>query len=635
MMNLSTVIAEPDSTDRILGRALRGRKLSPFECRLIEVLHEDIFRRTDDMRTSEQCALSYQRLRYLNDRLSLRIDDLVNDIDRLTALHEWVTLVDGTLTTLITVHFNLCIGSILRHHADRRHVSPYLDELERMDSIGVFLATELAYGNNVQSLETEAVYDLESSEFILHTPSTNAQKFMPNTGAEGVAKLAVVLARLKVGGRNCGVFPFVVRIRTEHALCPGVRVTPLGDKPDYPLDNAITAFDHVRIPKRNWLSGEESRIDDQGSFSSAIASRGHRFLRAMDRVQTGKLCLSVAALSSAYGALQLTLQYAQQRKTFALGRSDVPILHYRTYQRAVFEAVATAYACAFLIQHVTSHYRQRMDGDGVEASRLLALGKVFTSSRATRIMSVCRERVGAQGMFSANRIITYWIYANGIVTAEGDNEVILSRFARELLLRSDYEPPEQIPANRWPPLLESADFLISLVSERERRLHGRLVAALGVRQGTVFDTWNAHLGEALELASVHSVRLSLECFNRALDPIEDPAARAVLDRLLRLFALQEIAEFSTELIADGTLGLDLGSQIGPERSRLAGELYGDASLLRDAFGIPNSLLEAPIGGDYIAAYDPVHSLLKVRGSYIRATQDVSEVPQDAAQKRGA
>ena len=169
--------------------------------------------------------------------------------EQLLALHRWTGLVDGTLTTLLTIHYNLnFIGSIITQGNGRPELQPLLDELDSMESIGTFLATELAYGNNVQAMETEAVYDPAEHNFVLHTPNARAQKFMPNTGAPGIAKLGVVLARLKVAGRDCGVFPFIVRIRTASGLCEGVRVTLLGEKPDYALDNAVTSFDRVRVP---------------------------------------------------------------------------------------------------------------------------------------------------------------------------------------------------------------------------------------------------------------------------------------------------------------------------------------------------------------------------------------------------
>src|SRR5258708_25842500 len=106
---------------------------------------------------------------------------------------------------------------------------------------------------------------------------------------------------------------------------------------------------------------------------------------------------------------------------------------------------------------------------------------------------MCRERIGAQGLFSANRIISYWIHTNGIVTAEGDNELLLVKTARELLAGVGYEPPEAM-ARSGPSMLESPDFLISLVRERERCLHQRLIAGLkATGRSSMFDAWNSHL----------------------------------------------------------------------------------------------------------------------------------------------
>jgi hypothetical protein len=53
--------------------------------------------------------------------------------------------------------------------------------------------------------------------------------------------------------------------------------------------------------------------------------------------------------------------------------------------------------------------RRQHSSDALTMNRLFAVGKVFASSRAQRITSMCRERLGAQGMFLANRVISYGI----------------------------------------------------------------------------------------------------------------------------------------------------------------------------------------------------------------------------------
>jgi acyl-CoA oxidase len=590
-----------------LGRVLRGRDVGDFERRVIEVLGDDIFRRRNDLRNSEACDLAYRRLRHLNRRLNLKIADLFSDVDRLLVLHEWVGLVDGTTATLLSVHFNLCVGSILQLGHDRAALAPFLAELDLLDSIGTFLLTELAYGNNVQSLETEAVYEHETRSFLLRTPNARARKFMPNTGAVGVAKLGVVMARLKVTGRDCGIFPFLTRIRTQSGLCPGISVTPLGDKPDYPLDNAITSFDDVRVPMGQWLCGSDSRIDESGVFSTNVSSHRRRFLQSIDRVQAGKLCIAVAAQSGALATLKLTTQYSRQRTTFAPDRADVPILDYRNQQRAVFEGTATSYAAAFLLQRATQAYTGRTGAAQESVNRWLALGKYFATSSALRIMNRCRERIGAQGLFCQNRISSYLINAHGLVTAEGDNELLLIRTGRELVTGSEYEPPT--PRTPSATSFESVESLVSLFHEHERRGCERLRTSLGAALAggaSRFEAWNDHVTAAIDLATLHAVRLAIDCFVDAMTQVDasvDPDAHGVLHRLFRLFALSQVAERACALTADGLLDARLAGEIESQRNRLCEELSSFTPLIVDAFGIPDGLLGAPIEKDYIAAYD--------------------------------
>jgi hypothetical protein len=134
----------------------------------------------------------------------------------------------------------------------------------------------------------------------------------------------------------------------------------------------------------------------------------------------------------------------------------------------------------------------------------------------------------------------------------------------------------------------------------------------------VFDLWNQHLGSAVALVSAHTVRLVLECFGRALDEVEDVRAHAVLDRLLRLFALSELSEFATDLLVGGLIDRDLAGRMDSEMDRIAAELSVDAELLTSAFDLPVELLDAPIGGDYLAAYERYGITEPPRRSLIRS-----------------
>ena len=57
--------------------------------------------------------------------------------------------------------------------------------------------TELGYGNNAVEMETTAIYDPKTKEFIVNTPHPLAQKYWITNGAVH-AKHVVVMAKLIV-----------------------------------------------------------------------------------------------------------------------------------------------------------------------------------------------------------------------------------------------------------------------------------------------------------------------------------------------------------------------------------------------------------------------------------------------------
>lgn len=134
------------------------------------------FRRPTDRTPDERLSLAYERLRILNSTLGSAAGTAA-DPRALAALHEWIGPVDPALTTVAGIHYNLFLGSLLDHDGDtRRDLSDFL----RLRRIGTFLCTEVAHGNDAVAVETTATYDRARDGFVLHTPHSGAQKFMPN-----------------------------------------------------------------------------------------------------------------------------------------------------------------------------------------------------------------------------------------------------------------------------------------------------------------------------------------------------------------------------------------------------------------------------------------------------------------------
>ena len=70
--------------------------------------------------------------------------------------------------------------------------------------------TEIGHGSNVSGLETQAVYDPEKQEFVLHSPTATSAKWWIGALANN-ATHAAVFAQLLVNKVDRGIHVFVVQ----------------------------------------------------------------------------------------------------------------------------------------------------------------------------------------------------------------------------------------------------------------------------------------------------------------------------------------------------------------------------------------------------------------------------------------
>ncbi|MCG8928050.1 acyl-CoA dehydrogenase [Lentzea sp. CC55] len=566
--------------------------------RFAELFSAGLFDHVEGRSPAENAALVYRRLRHVNAELGPAREFVTGDLDRFLVLHEWAGVLDPTLVSVLTIHYNLCLGAVLELGDDRPELAAVADELARMDSVGVFLATELGYGNNVAEMRTRAVYDRSTDEFVLTTPSHEARKFMPNTGLDGVPKIAVVLARLEIDGTDEGVFPFVARIRDENGPCPGVDVQPLGDKPGLALDNAVTTFRGLRVPRALLLDGADPVIGPDGSRTAAAKSLRRRFTRSMTRVQTGKLCLSSATAAAARASLFIAVRHGNSRHVTVSGGRSVPVTAFRTHQAQLLDALARTCAVTVLLNDTRRRVRDT-SLDSVETKRALAITKALVTWTAQDVVTTCIERCGSRGMFTHNRISSYVSLIQGSVTAEGDNQVVVLDAANEMLLGRGYTPPGDRPGTGS---LDDPRFLLRLFRHRERVVHEQARAAR--RDGDdPFDRANRAGLLAAELGRLHGVRRALEEFDAVVRRASLPRSAAVLTSLFLRFAVSELDRDAAWHLCDGTLIPSQVREIPSLIARLDEHLLPHAEDVVEAFGITNDVLRVPIAAeDYVEAY---------------------------------
>jgi acyl-CoA oxidase len=565
-----------------------------------DCLFDKIFDPHSGLTLHQAGRVSYDRCRFIHGRIDKPLDLLANP-QKLFALAEWPCLVDIACFSLLMVHCNLTLGTLYDHGADREDIAPYIEELNMLAAFGPYMATELGYGNNVAALRTEAVYDHAAREFILNTPDTLAQKYMSYSGFTDIPKIAVVMARLKIQGKDCGVFPFIVRLSAEHGLTENIRTSHCPEKPVQGLDNGLTWFDHARIPAANILLGGMAEITEDGAFKPKVGNARARFLQAMSRIVPGRLCVASAAVGMARASVYIALRYAQNRLTNGPGADGVPVIDYRSHQLATFTALAKAYAMTLLVNATKRDYAAQMPNPSPEILTLVNIVKPVATWEMEEVARVCRERCGAQGIFNINRISDYILLLQGLITAEGDNQVLLATVATQMLARPwSGAVPQVLPGNGADPAR-----MIELLHYREYQLRetAKAIKAETEESEGYFGALNNIVNSGIEMARLHGVRHALEALDRAARTAENPDVASALSMLCALYAISELRREAGWFAAKGVLSAEDVLALPRRADRLCAELKPHIPMLLEGFALSPELLRAPIAyEDYGAEF---------------------------------
>jgi acyl-CoA oxidase len=154
----------------------------------------------------------------------------------------------------IRVHSTMFIPTLQIMGTDSQ-ISKWMPLAENYHLLGTYAQTELGHGTNVRGLETTATYDPKSQEFILHSPTLTSIKWWPG-GLGKCSTHAVVMARLITRGKDQGIHPFIVQLRSleDHMPLKGISVGDIGPKMGYDTsDNGFLQFTNVHIPRDQML----------------------------------------------------------------------------------------------------------------------------------------------------------------------------------------------------------------------------------------------------------------------------------------------------------------------------------------------------------------------------------------------
>lgn len=572
-----------------------------------------------------------RQLRLLLDSGITPLEYFSNDVKKYFNVGEALALVDLSLTVKCGVQYSLWGGSVINLGTES-HRAKYFDDIGCFKLPGCFAMTELKHGSNVAALQTEAILDQGSDEWVIHTPDEGAIKWWIGNAAED-GKAATVFARLKVSdpgnktGKllDHGVHAFIVPLRDANgSLLPGVEIKDCGYKVGLNgVDNGAIRFTHVRVPRVNLLDRFGS-VDKSGKYTSPLPSQARRFAATLGELTGGRVGLCCGSVGVLKGAVSIAIRYCSQRQQFGPGPDlpEIAIIDYQSTKTRVIPMLATCYGLHFAKIFLVDRYaemKRTKDPRVVEEVHALSAGmKAYTTAYTANALSVCRESTGGHGYAAVNRLGALRSDHDIFQTFEGDNTVLLQQVSALLLkeyrgkfqgapLTSSYRFLEQLVMGNLPsnPLvthdtdpkhLRDPNFLTKALDYRTSRLLFTLSLRLRThtpRLGS-FEAWNQCLNHILNLANAYIEGVIYKCFIKAAEDCPDSDCRKSLKAMSDLFALQCIE--SDPLFRNS-------EYIAPPKAKaiqrlmveLCNELRIVALPLVAAFAIPDHILRAPIG----------------------------------------
>jgi alkylation response protein AidB-like acyl-CoA dehydrogenase len=288
----------------------------------------------------------------------------------------------------VSVHALSCFGLVTRGTEEQKQ--RWLPDMLGGDLLGAYCLSEAHAGSDPAAMRTTARRD--GDEYVL-----NGAKAWTTHGGE--ADFYKVMARTS-SERN-GISCFLVPAGT-----PGL----VADNPEKKMGltgstTATMLFDDVRVPV-------ERRLGEEGD--------GLRI--ALAGLDSGRLGIAAVATGLAQGALDLAVEYAQQRETFGKRIID--------HQGLAF--VLADMEAAVQSARATTLHAARLKDHGLPFSREASIAKMVATDNAMKVTTDAVQVLGGYGYTKDFPVERYMREAKVMQIFEGTNQIQRMVIGRDL-----------------------------------------------------------------------------------------------------------------------------------------------------------------------------------------------------------
>ncbi|KAF8576754.1 acyl-CoA oxidase [Ramaria rubella] len=518
----------------------------------------------------------------------------------------------------------------LKLQASPEQLAYWLPLCESGKIIGTYCQTELGHGSFVRGLETTATFDPAADEFIIHSPTVSSTKYWPG-GLGYSSSHALVMARLIIRGKDYGVHPFMVQLRSLEDWTPltGIELGDIGPTMGMnSIDNGYAIFTQVRIPRHNMLMGNSKVLDDGTYISSP-----HKKLTYGTMVYTRNALVQIVVFQLAQAAT-IAIRYSIVREQGQLTSEsrnglEVSIMTYKSQHYRLLSILSCAFALLFTANACEDVYQDLVVQQSRGDHSALPYGHITTASlkayatqTAADGVEDARKCCGGHGYSSLSGLPEIASVVVATATLEGENFVMYQQTARYLVkcatairkgMRVDAPMSYLVDGYRrrqsGVPIQCTAagnDFLkpevqLDIFQHRAVRLIFECEETLRDTQARTpsSDVWNTHMMSLIMAARAHAELFVLQSFITKIATIADIAIRNVLKHLCDVFALTALeSPFSIGAIGFFEDGYISHSQLRTIRGLLnqaLEQLLPEAVGLTDAWSFSDASLQSALG----------------------------------------